>query len=559
MSTATSTDTGTAVLRRARKRRVLSRLVSLKMEGLNLYTPLPAAAEFHASLKKIRILIGSNRSSKTLSGLVDFARAVCHCDPYGKFVAEGKALVVSEDMDHLGELWSKMTRPGELKMIRDEKTRLWRSVRYDPANPQQLKPYDESYREKWKDAPPIIPERMYYKPSWEDSGREIPRLVRFRSGWQCLFRSSEGKPQKGAHYQLVWFDEQLNNEQFFHEARRGLVALNESPQHIPRMWWTATPQITNPQLQDLYENAQHGASHIDAFKFLIKDNPYIPAAEKQQYFDDMSPEERPSRWFGEFALTGKRVYDIYDPMGFHGCDSFPIDPLWARYIIVDPGTEFCGTLFMAVPPDEKHVYVYDGFAMPQSNLHKWGMEVAKRNTSHAFEAAVIDLRAGRQHQMGLHISSTAEEYWQALADANVVFRRTGATKNLGGFFPGSDNIEAREQHLRARWMNRRGHGPFAGTCKLQIFRGAIPELDHQIKRAHYDPRTGKRATKSKVGPHDALDCLEYGAAFEPGYHPPVRVHAGQAQPKRELTPVEHYRRKHRRKRSSRDFGDIEIG
>jgi len=554
MSTATITR-GNAT-RSERKRRYLSRMVTMRMEGLQLYQPLPAAEEFHCSAKKIRICRGSNRSSKTLSGAAEFARAVCGLDPFDKFVASGQGLVVSEDMDHLGELWSKLTEPGELKMIRDGRTNLFRAVRFDRDDPLHLDPYDEAYREKWLDAPPIIPSRLYHEPSWEDRGRGIPRLVRFKTGWKVLFRSSEGKPQKGAHYNLVWFDEQLNNEQFFVEARRGLVALNEPPRHIPRMWWTATPQITNPQLQDLDESAAGGASHVDSFKFLIKDNPYIPDPEKQAFFDDIPPDERLARWEGEFALSGRRIYAFYQPMGAHGCNAFPLDPDWTRYFVVDPGTDKCATLFAAVPPDESQVFIYDGFVVNQSNTQKWAAEVAKRNTGYAFEAAVIDKRAGRQHQMGLSISSTAEEYWQALIEAGVTIRTQGATKSLGGFFPGSDNVEAREQHLASQWMQKRGYGPFANTCKLQIFRGVIPELDHQIKRAHYDPKTGKRAGKNKVGAHDLLDALEYIAAFEPGYHPPERVLVGTIRQK-PLTPVEHYRRKH--PHQSLNLGEIEIG
>jgi len=158
--------------------------------------------------------------------------------------------------------------------------------------------------------------------------------------------------------------------------------------------------------------------------------------------------------------------------------------------------------------------------------------------------------------MGLRVSSTADEYWQALIEAGVVIRKQGAVKDLAGFFPGSDNVEAREQHLVSRWMQIRGHGPFANTCKLQVFRGVIPELDHQIRRAHYDPKTGKRAGKSKVGPHDLIDCLEYIASFEPNYHAPERILSGRIAPKQ--TAASHYRQKPRRP-STLNYGDMEIG
>jgi len=542
-------DTGNDIhLRTSLKRRYLRRLHTLQMEGFRLYQPLPLAAEFHASKAKIRVARGANRASKTLTCLEELIRAVCRADPYDKFPPTGNALVVAKDADNIADLWQKMTREGEIKMIRDEISRKWRAVRYDRNDPCHLDPYDAAYMEQWRDAPPLLPSRMYGSPAWEDAGKGVPRVVRLSTGWRILFRSSNGDPQQGAHYNAVMFDEQLLNEAFFIEARRGIVAINEPKQHIPRMWWSATAQVTNPQLQDLCEAAEAGAKHINQYKFLVMDNPYISDEEKQEFYKDIPPDERLSRWEGEFALTGKRIYGVYQPMGVHGCEPFPIDPTWARYIILDPGTENCATLFVAVPPDERHVYVYDGVVVHQSNLTKWASEVYKVGSRHAgysFEAAVCDYRAGKQHQMGLNVSSTAEEYWKALSEAKVSIRTQASVRSMGGFFPGSDNVDAREQNL-LKWMDIRGHGPFAGTAKLQIMRGILPELDHQIKRAHIDPKTRKRAKDNKVGAHDLLDALEYAAAFDPGYNPPSRIFVGKHTATEPSDITTEYRRRHGR-------------
>ena len=142
-------------------------------------------------------------------------------------------------------------------------------------------------------------------------------------------------------------------------------------------------------------------------------------------------------------------------------------------------------------------------------------------------------------------------------DAGISIRRQASVPHMGGFFPGSANVEARQQHL-LKWMDVRGYGPFIGTAKLQVMRGVIPELDQQIKRAHIDPKTGKRASDSKVGAHDILDCLEYGASFEPDYHEPSSVLSGRPVAKEETDPIVLYRKKHRSQ--SRSWGgEMEIG
>ena len=481
-----------------------------------------------------------------------------NCDPHDKFPKDGLMLVVSEDMDHLGALWKKMAQPGEFKKIRDEKTKLWRAVRFDPDNPLRLDPYDDAYREKWEDAPPLLPERAYQTPSWENASREIPRYVKSRiNGWRILFRSSEGRPQKGEHYNAVWFDEQLANEQFYIEARRGAVALAEDPRHIPRMWWSATPQNANPQLQELAEVAATGGRNVEAFQFLVWENPYIPDDEKQAFYESIPEDERISRWEGNFALQGRRIYPSYQPQGIHGCEPFEIPPDWARYFVVDPGTRFCATLFLAVDPDEQHIWVYDEEVINQSNTVKWAAAVKRRDRDHAWEAAVIDQKAGSQHQMGISNKNTAEEYFLALREAGVQIRSLGS---MGGFYPGNKDVEARQMAVN-RWLAIRGTGPFSGTPTLQVMRGCCPKLDQEIKRAHIDVKTGKRSTKI---PQDAVTTLEYAASFQPGYHEPQipsRV-LGLEKIDTYKAMIEGYhsrRRDRRRKSVSRYGAELEIG
>jgi hypothetical protein len=495
------------------------------MEGLRLFRPLPHLEVFHASKAKWRVIDGSNRSSKTMSGCVELCRAVLGCDPYGKYIRKGgNAIVVGMKWDHIEMIWRKCSQPGAFKIIRDEKTRLYRAVRPRPDDPLHLDPYDEAYREKWRDAPPLIPPRMIAgKIAWEDRAKGIPTFVSFTTAWRVHFYSSNAVPPQGDHYHLALKDEELLNPQFVDEIKRGLVALDEPPEHRPRGIWSATAQTTNPELLQMREQAEAGSEHVHAFKALIKDNPYVPDEEKQIFHDSLSEDDRKVRYYGEYALAGRRCYPTFDPQGIHGYEPKEIPPTWCRYLALDPGSQHCGTLFLAVDPSEQHAWIYDGFDLRNGDAVKWAQRIASR--AEQFEAGVIDMRAGKQKTMGLAVANVARSYADALEAAGVEFRQKGP---MEGFFPGSDDVAARQEALRA-WMSVRQHDPFAGTPRMLLARGCLPELEEQIRHAHMDLRNPNKRAKAAWGkfPEDILACAEYLAAFNPRYFEPSETDSKQ--------------------------------
>lgn len=501
---------------RAYKRR-LRALYARITEGLRLVRPEPLQEQFLSSLAKFRVAEGSNRSCKSMAGAIEFARCVTNQDPYGKFPANGQGLVVALDWQpHVSELWRKMTCEGEFKTIIDEKLGLPRAV--DPRNE-----YDQAYREKWKDGAPLIPPRYIKRVNQTSKSPPTPRWAQFvtdRGIWEVDFRSSKGTPVHGKHYNFAWFDEQLDNEEFYYEAVRGLVAINESHQHRPRFWWTATGQITNPQYFELCEQAYHDSANVAAFMFLIKDNPYVSDEEKQAFYDALPEDQRATRYHGQHAMVAARIYGQFDPSGPHGCEPFAIPPDWARYVALDPGRRYCATIFAAVPPDEKHVYIYDGFLLRNDGALAWAGEIKKRQGDTKFEAFVIDRQAGQQHGMGSEDNEgVADKFWDALMQAQVAVRSVCAAK-WAGFYPGTKDVRAREESLKG-WMAIRGAGPGTGTARLQIFRGTLPQLEKQIR---YAVMNRDDPTKRDKREEDLLDALEYMAHFDPHYAAPEQLY-----------------------------------
>jgi hypothetical protein len=310
----------------------------------------------------------------------------------------------------------------------------------------------------------------------------------------------------------VWIDEQIENEQHFVEAVRGLM------RRSGLLLWSATPQTLNDQLWEIREMAEAdpGGSVAFACKLLLKDNPFISQEDKEAFYKALSPEDRIVRWDGEYYRSTLRIYSSFDIMGPHGVDPFPIPDDWACFMVLDPGRQAAGTLFVAVDPENKHRWVYDGFELKMTDAGKWADEVARRVRSRVLEAVICDFKAGKQHGMGDHMT-IAERWWGELEKRGIAPRMVNRKEGMAGFFPGAADIPAREEALLS-WMRVREDGPWAGTSVLQVFRGQFPELEQQIKKASH--QHGKRITKYES---ESLDCLEYAAAEGLWYHkPPTR-------------------------------------
>jgi len=535
---------GAKRIREAQLQLALKAIYKHRMEGLRLYMALPHLEPFHACEAMWRIVDGSNRASKTFTCMAECCRAWTGSDPYDKYVrANGKALVVGKESDDVARLWRSVSE-SSFKMIPDEHTGLYRAVRPNPSNPSELDPYDLAYQEKWKDAPPLLPSRCIGNVAWEDRGKGVPRYVNIKTtGWMTLYRSSNGKATQGDHWNSVHLDEQLLDEDHFKEANRGLAQLASEPdKHRPKGVWSATSQTTNLQLFDLREAADAGAEHVKAFKTTIEQNPYMTPDAKRAFWETLDDDDRAVRYYGEYALIKAKIYGIYNQR-VHCCDPFPIPGDWCRYVILDPASEHTGTLFVAVDPENTHMYVYDGFDLLNADAVQWAAEVQRRQGDTHFEAFVCDQQMGGNRMPGnLHGNTVARQYFKALEDAGVKPVQLGP---MEGFFPGSNDMLAREKALLAM-MGVRGMGPHAGTAKLQVMLSMAPEKLHgQIKKAHRDPKTGKRRYGKGIR-CDLLDCLEYAAYFDPQYSEPVPL--DKPKEDAEVTALDMLKRKRERQR-----------
>ncbi|HRV17852.1 MAG TPA: terminase family protein [Myxococcota bacterium] len=440
--------------------------------------------DFHRSTAKWRLLLGSNRSGKTLAAAVELARAVLGKDPQGKYrPTNGYAVVVGLDFDHIGMLWRKLTLPD--------------MVSIPPGC-------------KRKSMPPLLPQSQIEKPiAWEDKARAVPRLVKFTNGWRILFVSSRGSMKQGEHYDLVWIDEQIVNPQIFWEMARGIVDVD--PRWKSYGIWSATPQRQNPLLWELQQRSLE-SDDVQVFQLLIGDNPYISESEKAWFADFLPDQERRVRIDGQFALETWRIYPQLDIHTKHGVEPFQIPSDWTCYLSLDPGTAFCGTIFGAVPPDQSCLYIFDELLLTNTDALQWAATIKDRYADWAWEVWIIDKRAGRARTMGTQVQ-VAAQYRQAALDLGLSPRVTGP---LCGFMPGLDDVEARREEVR-RLLTQTDE---PGVMGIKFFRGRTKQLIYQMNVAQLDERNPKKRIN---GHFDLLDALEYLVAYRPTFMPKRQV------------------------------------
>lgn len=180
---------------------------------LRLYQPMPHQEEFHKCMTSERIVLGGNRGGKSLAVAVEAARAVTGQDPYGKYPTEGGNLaIVGRNWPHIGlVIYPILFKAGAFRIIRDEETGEWRGLR---------KGDDKS---KSKPAPPLIPPRFIKDMSWVLKNAGYLNKCELINGWTIWCFSSEGEPPQGYQADMIWLDEDLNNERWVGECQARLA------------------------------------------------------------------------------------------------------------------------------------------------------------------------------------------------------------------------------------------------------------------------------------------------------------------------------------------------
>jgi hypothetical protein len=114
-------------------RELQNELRERKLEALKLYRPNQNQAEIHECRASEILVIGGNRSGKSLCTFVEDARAVTAQDPYKKYPEkDGILVIVGKDWKHIGMVvYPMLFKWGAFKIAKDKFTGEWRA--FDPA------------------------------------------------------------------------------------------------------------------------------------------------------------------------------------------------------------------------------------------------------------------------------------------------------------------------------------------------------------------------------------------------------------------------------------------
>ena len=488
--------------------RTLSAWSERQKEGLNVWSPNEEQGRFHASKANIRLLLGGNRSGKSLCAAVELARAVTGCDPYDKYPKrDGIAVVVAKSEDGIADIiWDRLYKPGAFQMLRDVEREerehslvdLWRAVRMN-------EPADLARRDEWIPSYPMLPHRLCSRKDvhWANAGRGVPGLVRIPStGWEIRFFTGGSTPRAGFVADLCWIDEELENEQWSLEMRARLVDRGGC------LFWSATPENCSQALYDLYERFLKNDKYVDCFKLNSLGNIYTSDEEKAKFYAGMSEETKRVKQGGEFRLGGQRIFPEFN-WEKHSCKSFNVPRSWSRFLSIDPGSTVATVLFAAVPPESDplhfdRVYVYDELMVTDSTAAKLAEAIKARIGSDDFDTWIIDWHMARQRQMGSGLT-IIDQY-------EAAFKELSLRSNLFGvsFEHGQEGHVARNEAIHT-WLA-------SDRPILQIFDHCIVTRS-QMERYHRQRNkvTGLVEDKPvKLNDH-CVDALGMLAAYNPQY------------------------------------------
>jgi len=459
------------------------------------------------------LVIGGNRSGKSLCTFVEDALA-CTGQHWveGKYPKEnGNLVIIGQNWKHIGlVVVPYLFKEGAFKIIKDLDTDEWRA--FDPER-------DADRRGDAKPAPPLIPPRLVKSSSWLLKSAGYLNSCTLHNGWTIFCFSSEGDPPQGFQADRCHIDEDITNEQWIPEMQARLA------DRKGRFCWSAMPWSKNEALIGLSDRAEkaeeEGTHNIEKYVLKFLDNVHIDAEERQKMIERWSAigeDVLRQRSEGEFITDSILVYPTFSPH-IHGLDpselpqgQIPED--WCRYAVVDPGHSITAVLFAAIPPDNRHIVLYDELYIRKANALIFAEQMRQKVAGHVFRSFIIDAHGARLTDIGSG-RSPQEQYTEALAALGVESETTGSS-----FIPGCDNIQAGLEAARLCM-----HIKSDGTTGLRYIRSRLPNFEREMKR--YKKKTmyvgGVAVTTdepSKRGEFHLVDCLRYLCAYSPEYHKP---------------------------------------
>lgn len=264
--------------------------------SIHAYDPHEKQITFHASRKKERLVVGANRSGKSISGCV-------------------------EDIYRLrGEHPFQPVPPSPVagRIV---------GVDFDNGIEKILKPI----LQKW------IPPSLLINGSWEDSYNKGLRVLNCANGSTLEFMSYVQETEKfaGTSRHFIHLDEEPPRL-IYEECKLrtldidGVVYLTMTP--LEGMDWS---------YDQLYIPGKHGDPRIDVVEMDISDNPHVPQEEIVAFYANMDEDTRRIRQHGHYIHIGGAVFKRFGDHNIIPYEEFNLQHYlrlgWKLYASMDHG------------------------------------------------------------------------------------------------------------------------------------------------------------------------------------------------------------------------------
>ena len=514
-------------------RQAIDELERRRAESLRLWRPQPKQLQFLLSDAYEKIVRGGVRSGKTMVASAEVASAATGIPLTGPddreipFIYPRRPLliwVIGYDERHIARIYKKLFRPGQFRLIQDQETgklRAWR-------------PWEESdaaRKAETAPAPPLIPPRLIDAKGWAWDGKVEGcfKMCRLRNGTEIHAFASGAEAAQGEAVDLIWIDEDVKIEGHIDEWQGRL------DDDLARLLWSVWPHTVNQGLRRMSRRAaeEAGSARPRVFEIVLEitENPFLSQERTEAKIAAWRAKGEhvvAARARGEFIDDLVLVFpgfseDVHclpsraekkdDLEIFLAIRGYKVPIEWTNYLVLDPAHTQPAVLFAAVPPPDifgRRVVVWDELYEPRIDATQLADLVAEKIAGRAFEAFIIDFRAGRQTAIGVG-ERIVDIYQKAFAKKRICSRLTGS-----GFAFGSDNIGARNMRVR-QWL---GRDDDSGSPVLRLIRDTTPAMQNEF--ALYKKRVTRDDVKEDVVDKDnhLMDCVGYLAAYDPEYVEP---------------------------------------
>ncbi|MHC5059235.1 MAG: terminase large subunit domain-containing protein, partial [Planctomycetota bacterium] len=290
---------------------------------ISFYQPIGQQPEFHsADRSSVRLVLGSNRSGKSVAGVVE---AIANSLGYRPWLAE-------DHPDRIVRLTNgePIPVPNVGRVI---------AQNFEQAVVQTIWPKFEEWAPKGQ-----------YKIKRDNRG--IPKQIIWKNNSKVHFMSNDQDDMafEGTNGHWVWADEPIDYSKYI-GLKRGLIDFSG------HMWMTMTP-LSQPWIADVIANrANDPDGNVKLFKFSIWDNcqengGHLRREDIEEFLSDLREEELEARLHGNFLHLAGRVYKEWEPESPYWVPAFDIPDAWPRVCVIDPHPRKpIAVLWAAVNPD----------------------------------------------------------------------------------------------------------------------------------------------------------------------------------------------------------------